>query len=87
MVEKKLVIKRDERLDALMKSARKAFGADSLTRLGLNEVVNWPALTTGLVSVDNILGIGFIPYLAYSGFSISRLIGSVNTPIPPRLRS
>lgn len=52
---------RDDRIDLLVKDARKIFGVDSVRNLGKDEVVAWPALSTGLVSLDNILGIGGLP--------------------------
>ena len=62
MTKKSLEIPdRDQRVDALLKAARTTFGKDSIRRLTKDEIVKWPFLSTGLFSVDNILGIGGIP--------------------------
>jgi len=52
---------REKRLDDIVKIARKTFGVDSIRKLGKDEIIAWPSLTTGLISVDNILGIGGVP--------------------------
>ena len=52
---------RDKRMEVLLKSARSTFGADSIRKLSKDEIILWPFLSTGLFSVDNILGIGGLP--------------------------
>jgi len=52
---------RDKRVADLLKSARATFGKDSIRKLTKDEIIAWPFLSTGLFSIDNILGIGGIP--------------------------
>jgi recombination protein RecA len=49
---------REARIESILTAAKSAFGADSLRVLGKDEIIAWPSLTTGLLSLDRILGIG-----------------------------
>jgi recombination protein RecA len=48
-------------LEVAMAQLERQFGAGSVMRLGSSEVKAWPAVPTGAMTLDNILGIGGLP--------------------------
>jgi len=48
-------------LEVAMAQLERQFGAGSVMKLGSSEVKPWPAVPTGAMTLDNILGIGGLP--------------------------
>lgn len=48
-------------LEVAMAQLERQFGSGSVMRLGSSEVKSWPAIPTGALTLDNILGIGGLP--------------------------
>jgi recombination protein RecA len=50
-----------KQLELAIAQIEKQFGSGSVMRLGSSEFESWPAIPTGAMSLDRILGIGGLP--------------------------